>query len=215
MISRHLCGGFSINTHFLLTTGPPRTSSHMVGRSCGMLPATPPTSSVADLKRCLPCCVPKAPWSKPPSCGLRPTGCQERYQSWSGLCVCHGDAPLVGRSHLESELEQGLNCAEKMPWVSGHNLWAPLPPYHLPADPPSTGGLVAAPTPPPPACPTTPAGRECPGSRSNIHLSPPWGFRGQDPGLHREGRQDWGFWAEGRRYSGVGGFLLMGHGTRR
>ena len=106
-----------------------------------MLPATPPTSSVADLKRCLPCCVPKAPWSKPPSCGLRPTVCQERYQSWSGLCVCHGDAPLVGRSHLESGLEQGLNCAEKMPWVSGHNLWAPLPPYHLPADPPSTGGL--------------------------------------------------------------------------
>ena len=48
--------------------------------------------------------------------------------------------------------------------------------------------------------------------------TPPWGFRGTDPVLHHE--QDWatetrGFWAEGRRHSGVGGFLLMRDGARR
>lgn len=50
--------------------------------------------------------------------------------------------------------------------------------------------------------------------------TPPWGFRGTDPVLHHEGEQDWatetrGFWAEGRRHSGVGGFLLMRDGARR
>lgn len=54
LVSRHLYGGFSRNTHFLLTKGPIRTSNHGQKERCGMFlaPSPPAPWPVLDLIFC-------------------------------------------------------------------------------------------------------------------------------------------------------------------
>lgn len=110
-----------------------------------------------------------------------------------------------------------------MPRVSRCSLWAPLPPYHLPAVPSQDWRslwLLQHPLRLPLPHHACWQGVSRLTEQQLGEGTPPWGFRGPDPGLHLEGEQDWatetrGFWAEGRRHSGVRGFLLMRDSARR